>query len=131
MIKVCELTNEEIEEIREARQTWGSQKYGDRDQYRDTAKDLLEETLDIKNILNRRLFWLEKEKNKDLKIDIAATEILILYNNMIEAIKNLDNALRVASNVTDKNSHQRIGFNYIEHLREIEKANKAQNIEGV
>lgn len=111
-MKVHKLGFSEIEQIREARAEWGHGKYGDRDEFRDSSIDMLEETLDIKNILNRRIMWIEKNKNMTLEIDIAKTNILINYNRMIEAIQEFSLAIDKSNYIVDdSNGGTRIGIN--------------------
>lgn len=127
-MRVQDMTQEEFLELCKLRQEWGSKKYGDNDKFRDTSKDLLEEIADIVNIKNRRLMWLNKLDNfRDKgRTEILCKQIDILSNELFHLAKELDKVLPVQVEIFD-----RVGFDYLEYLREIEKANKAQNIEGV
>ncbi len=127
-MRVQDMTQEEFLELCKSRQEWGSKKYGDNDKFRDTSKDLLEEIADIVNIKNRRLMWLNKLDNFTDKgrTEILCKQIEILSNELFHLAKELDKVLPVQVEIFD-----RLGFDYLEYLREIEKANKAQNIEGV
>ena len=132
MIIVNELTEKEIKEIRLARQAFGSEIYGDRDQFRDKSADMLEEALDILNILDRGLKWINEAGEMAIPVNHSALRIKAITKKLISEIQNFDWLIREYDcEVSDINGGNRIGFDYLEYLREVEKANKAHNIEGV
>ena len=94
MIKVCELTDGEIKEIRQARQKMGNEIYGDRDQFRDKAADMLEEALDILNILDRGLKWINEAGEMATLINHSALRIKAITKTLISEIQNFDWTLR-------------------------------------
>jgi len=124
-MKVHELTDEEIEAIRKARAEWGHKKYGDRDQFRDGAADLLEEALDILNILDRRLKWIEHDKKMCSEIFSKSVEIKDLTERLIWKIQYFDKTIRLAGyEVSDENGGERIGLDYLEYAKTAAESHK-------
>ena len=132
MIIVNELTPQELKLIAEARQEHGNKIYGDRDEFRDGSLDMSEECLDIIDILNRRTKWLIKNNIQSKEINYLTNCIVENTLKTIADIQLYDKYIRQEGyKVDDKNGGERLGLDYLEYLREIEKANKAHNIEGV
>ncbi len=117
-MKVHELTNEEIQSLTEARADWGHEKYGDRDELRDGSIDMLEEIMDIQNILDRRLLWINKENKNNKEITIISKSINQLAMELTLKVKKFDKAIRENGyKVNDSNGGERIGFDYLEYCK--------------
>lgn len=114
-VRVCDLSKRDLERIRNARQEHGNKIYGDRDKYRDGCLDMVEEVLDVKNILNRRMFHISSDIKKD-KYGLWEYyyEINKQCDNLLETFKEFDNYIRnVGIEVDDTNGGTRIGLDKI------------------
>lgn len=108
---VHKLTDEQIEKLTKSRADWGHEKYGDRDEFRDGSLDMLEEVMDIINILQRRLMWLDKQGLVDDAVRHIALSILEGTANVIFDIQDFDKIIRVNGyQVNDTNGGERIGI---------------------
>jgi len=123
--RVMGLTNEEIETLREARAIWGHKKYGDRDIYRDGALDMLEETCDIVNILERRMKWIEEGGISNTTINSVSRDIKQLVMEINMKIQKFDNVIRFNGyQVDDSNGGERIGLDYLDYCKTATQAHK-------
>lgn len=115
-IKICETNKAFFYELRKRRADWGHEKYGDRDIYRDSALDMMEESADIINILERRIHWyneycFENKIDHSFAIDLAVQKINNKVEELNELIKKFDLELRnTGYEVNDSNGGTRIGL---------------------
>ena len=123
MIEINKVTDEQIQKHREARASWGHEKYGDADKFRDGTLDMMEETADVINIMNRRLKWVNEWILEVGNKEVGAQMLLAKQSNNIKeivkdlniAIKDFDESLRhLGYPIDDRNGGERIG---LEHLQ--------------
>lgn len=123
--RVMDLTAQELRLLGEARQQHGNEIYGDRDQLRDGALDMIEECLDIVNILNRRLKWLLESNISNEKIGYLTNCILENTIKNMADIQQFDQEIREAGYIVDdSNGGERLGFDYLEHCKLAAEAHK-------
>lgn len=110
-MKINEIENETLFKLGKERARLGHLKYGDRDQFRDGALDMMEEVLDVINILDRRNKWVNEANVGSLETLETSVEIFRTCEVLIEKIKDYDKAVRVAGyEVDDKNGGERWGI---------------------